>query len=341
MVKKVVTFGEIMLRLSTERHLRFSQANSFLATYGGSEFNVAVSLSNFNIATEFVTSIPANELGARALEEVRKKNVGTSYIDRKGKRLGVYYLETGASSRGSSVLYDRDDSSFGNISVGEINWDAVFKDANWFHWSGVSPGVSANAAEVCLEAVKAANKRGMKVSCDLNYRSKLWKYGKEPKEIMPELLRNSDIVLGDIDTACLMTGLEKLNPDYSDINSLPEVYMHFLEHYPNIKVMATTLRYSVNASHQKIGGVLYDRNKAYVATLREVIPVVDRVGSGDAFMGGLIYGLLDKPNNFQYAIDFAAAACCLKHSISGDYNLVSVAEVEKLMSGNEAALVAR
>ncbi|MEL4308660.1 sugar kinase [Joostella sp. CR20] len=340
-MKKVVTFGEIMLRLSTERHLRFSQANSFLATYGGSEFNVAVSLSNFNIPTEFVTAVPDNELGARALEEVRKKNVGTNCIIKNGKRLGVYYLETGASSRASSVLYDRDDSSFGTINANTINWDEIFNDAQWFHWSGISPGVSQNAADICLEAVKAAKEKGIMVSCDLNYRAKLWNYGVAPSEVMPNLLKYSDIVLGDIDTACLMTGKEKINPDYNNHYSLPEAYRYFLDSFPNIKLMATTLRYSVNASHQKIGGVIYDTNKTYFARLREVIPVVDRVGSGDAFMGGLIFGLISQPNNFQYAIDFAAAACCLKHSISGDYNLVSIAEVEKLINGNEAALVAR
>ncbi|EIJ40754.1 sugar kinase, ribokinase [Galbibacter orientalis DSM 19592] len=340
-MKKVVTFGEIMLRLSTERHLRFSQANSFLATYGGSEFNVAVSLSNFKINTEFVTSIPNNELGMRTLEEIRKKNVGSHFIQKQGKRLGVYYLETGAASRGSSVLYDREDSSFTTLKTGTIDWDTIFKNASWFHWSGISPGASEAVANVCLEAVKAAKKRGVKVSCDLNYRSKLWSYGKEPAEIMPELLRYNDLVLGDIDTACLMTGIDKINPDYSNTKALPQVYNYFLKHFPNIEFMATTLRYSVNASHQKIGGIFYDKNKAYIASQREVIPVVDRVGSGDAFMGGLIYGLIAKPYNFQYAIDFAAAACCLKHSISGDYNLVSVSEVENLILGNEAALVAR
>ncbi|MCF8716233.1 sugar kinase [Joostella atrarenae] len=340
-MKKVVTFGEIMLRLSTERHLRFSQANSFLATYGGSEFNVAVSLSNFDISTEFITSIPDSELGIRALEEIRKKNVGANFIQKKGNRLGVYYLETGASSRASNVLYDREASSFTSLTTGEIDWNSIFKNADWFHWSGISPGVSSEVSALCLEAIKVAKSLGISVSCDLNYRSKLWKYGKKPSEIMPELLKHCDLILGDLDTACLMTGLEKINPDYSQANILSEAYDSFLQHFPNIKVMATTLRYSLNASHQKIGGVLYDKNKVYVASLREVVPVVDRVGSGDAFMGGLIYGLIKQPDNLQYVIDFAAATCCLKHSIPGDYNLVSVSEVEKLISGNEAALVAR
>lgn len=330
-----------MLRLSTERHLRLSQANSFLASFGGSEFNVAVSLANFGIKSEFITKIPNNELGTRSMEEIRRKNVGTDFICTGGNRLGMYFLETGASSRASNVLYDREGSSFSEIQIDEIDWEMVFKDAQWFHWSGVTPAISENTAAICLEAIKQARKRNITVSCDINYRSKMWKYGKKPKDVMPKLLQYTDILLGDIDTACLVTGQKRMTPDYNNIEEVSKLYDAVLKKYPNIKIMATTLRYSINASHQKIGGIMYNRKEVIKATLREVIPVIDRVGSGDAFMGGLIFGLLSKPNNFQYAIDFAAAACCLKHSISGDYNLVSITEVEKLISGNEAALVAR
>ncbi|EIJ40734.1 sugar kinase, ribokinase [Galbibacter orientalis DSM 19592] len=337
----MITFGELLLRLSTERHLRLSQANSFLATFGGSEFNVAVSLANFGINCEFVTKIPTNELGERSLEEIRRKNVNTNYVIKGGKRLGVYFLETGASSRASNVLYDREDSSFANITLEDIEWNEVFNDADWFHWSGITPAISNNTALICLKALKEAKKRNITISCDLNYRSKMWKYGKEPQEVMPALLKYTDIVLGDIDTACLMIGQPKLNPDYNNLSKLPALYEEMLSKFPNIQTMATTLRYSVNASHQKIGGIIYNRKEIFKATLREVIPVVDRVGSGDAFMAGLIFGLLRDEKNYQYSIDFAAASCCLKHSISGDYNLVNIKEVEGLIKGSGAALVAR
>lgn len=340
-MNKVVAFGEIMLRLSTERHLRFSQAKFFAASYGGGEFNVAVSLANYGIQAEFVTRVPKNEIGACALKEMRKLNVGSSNVVQGGDRLGIYYLETGAGTRGSNVVYDRANSAIATTSPGDFDWEAILKDATWFHWSGITPAISENAAKACLEAVKTAHRLGLTISCDLNYRSKLWQYGKEPKEMMPELLKYSHIVLGDIDTANFMLGIPKVDPNYQDEASLPILYDKLFELCPNLKTVATTLRYSVSASHQRIGGILYDGKTVYNAAIKEVTPVVDRVGSGDAFMGGLIYGLLEYKNNQQKALDFAVAACCLKHTISGDYNLVTVEEVEKMLSGDATGKVSR
>ncbi|MCK7589093.1 sugar kinase [Subsaxibacter sp. CAU 1640] len=340
-MNKVVAFGEIMLRLSTERHLRFSQAKFFAASYGGGEFNVAVSLANYGIQAEFVTRVPKNEIGACALKEMRKLNVGSSNVVQGGDRLGIYYLETGAGTRGSNVVYDRANSAIATTSPGDFDWEAILKDATWFHWSGITPAISENAAKACLEAVKTAHRLGLTISCDLNYRSKLWQYGKEPKEVMPELLKYSHIVLGDIDTANFMLGIPKVDPNYQDEASLPVLYDKLFELCPNLKTVATTLRYSVSASHQRIGGILYDGKSVYNAAIKEVTPVVDRVGSGDAFMGGLIYGLLEYKNNQQKALDFAVAACCLKHTISGDYNLVTVEEVEKMLSGDATGKVSR
>jgi 2-dehydro-3-deoxygluconokinase len=340
-MSKVVTFGEIMLRLSTDSHLRFEQAKGFTATYGGGEFNVAVSLANYGANAEFVTRIPNNEIGTCALKEMRKMNVESKNVIFGGERLGIYFLETGSGVRGSNVVYDRAHSAMATLEKGMIDWAKVLEGATWFHWSGITPAISESAAQACLEAVKAAHQLGLTISCDLNYRSKLWQYGKTPSQVMPELLQYTNVILGDIDTAYFMLGQAKVNPDYQETTTLPALYNKVYELCPNLKTMATTLRYSVSASHQRIGGVLYDGKSIYNSAVREVTPVVDRVGSGDAFMGGLIFGLLEYQNDTQKALDFAVTACCLKHSIAGDYNLVTLKEVEDRLDGNGAALVSR
>ena len=340
-MSKVVAFGEIMLRFSTERHLRFSQAKAFTASYGGGEFNVCASLANYGIDAEFVTRLPENEIGACAVQEMRKMNVESKNIIYGGERLGTYYLETGAGTRGSNVVYDRAHSSMATIQKGIIDWEKVLEGATWFHFSGITAAISQSAAEACLEAVQVAHKLGLTISCDLNYRSKLWQYGKAPSEVMPELLQYSNVILGDIDTAYFMLGIPKVNPDYQDEKSLPALYSKLYELCPNLKTVATTLRYSVSASHQRIGGVLFDGISVYNAAVQEVTPVIDRVGSGDAFMGGLIYGLVEYKEDKQKALDFAVAACCLKHTIAGDYNLVTLKEVENMAGGNSAGLVSR
>jgi 2-dehydro-3-deoxygluconokinase len=340
-MNKVVTFGEIMLRLSTDSHLRFEQAKGFTATYGGGEFNVAVSLANYGANAEFVTRIPNNEIGTCALKEMRKMNVESKNVIFGGERLGIYFLETGSGVRGSNVVYDRAHSAMATLEKGMIDWVKVLQGATWFHWSGITPAISESAAQACLEAVKAAHQLGLTISCDLNYRSKLWQYGKTPSNVMPELLHYTNVILGDIDTAYFMLGQAKVNPDYQDTTTLPSLYDKVFELCPNLKTMATTLRYSVSASHQRIGGILYDGKSIYNSAVREVTPVVDRVGSGDAFMGGLIYGLMEYKNDTQKTLDFAVTACCLKHSIAGDYNLVTLKEVEDRLDGNGAALVSR
>jgi len=340
-MNKVVAFGEIMLRLSTERHLRFAQAKTFTASYGGGEFNVSVSLANYGVNAEFVTRLPENEIGACALKEMRKMNVESKNVIFGGERLGTYYLETGAGTRGSNVVYDRAHSAMASIQKGMIDWEKVLEGATWFHWSGITTAISESAAEACLEAVKVAHQLGLTISCDLNYRSKLWQYGKTPSEVMPELLQYTNVILGDIDTAYFMLGQAKVDPNYQDLRSLPALYNKLFDLCPNLKTVATTLRYSVSASHQRIGGVLFDGKSIFNAAIQEVTPVVDRVGSGDAFMGGLIYGLLEYSNNTQRALDFAVAACCLKHTIAGDYNLVTLKEVENMLDGNVTGLVSR
>lgn len=338
---KVVTFGEIMLRLSTEDNLRFSQAKSFIATYGGGEFNVAASLVNYGILAEFVTRLPQNEMGQAALSEIRKANVDSSNIQFGGERLGTYYLEKGSGFRASNVIYDRAHSAMATIQKGTILWEEIFKNATWFHWSGITPAISQSAADVCLEAIIMAKKMGLRISCDLNYRSKLWQYGKSPSQIMPEMLQHTNVILGDIDTAFFMLGFPKVNPNYKNIEEIKPLYSQILQHCPSLKTIATTLRYSINASHQQIGGLLFQDDTIYSTETFDLPNVVDRVGTGDAFMGGLLYGLIKFPKDFQKITNFAVAACCLKHTISGDYNLATFAEVQNLSNGNTNGLVSR
>jgi 2-dehydro-3-deoxygluconokinase len=345
-MKKVVTFGEIMLRLSTPDHLRFSQVHSLNAGFGGGESNVAVSLANYSIPVDFVTRLPDNDLGRSALMELRKRGVWVDNILFGGDRLGIYFLETGAVSRGSQVLYDRDHSSFSTIEKGMVDWQKIFKDAQWFHWTGITPAISQNAADVCLEAIQAANQLGITVSTDLNYRKKLWKYGKKPEEVMQEMVSGCDIILGNEEDA------EKhfnIHPDTVDVtkgNSMDarayeSVCIKLMERFPRAKKVITTLRGSISASHNTWSGLLYNGNEFLVAPTYEITHIVDRVGGGDSFMGGLIYGLIKYDGDDQKALNFAVAASCLKHTIYGDANLVSVGEVEKLMSGDASGRVSR
>ncbi|MGB3776206.1 MAG: sugar kinase, partial [Leeuwenhoekiella sp.] len=258
-------------------------------------------------------------------------HINTDHLQLGGERLGIYFLEQGAGLRSSSVVYDRENSALAMVTPGMFDWDAIFENASWFHWSGVTPALSQSAADVVLEALKVAKSKGVKVSCDLNYRSKLWKYGKEPHQIMPELLTYSHVILGDIDTAYFMMGRDRVDPDYSATDVLPDLYKPLFDQCTDLEYVATSLRNSISTSHQRIGGILYDKNTIYRAASYEVNYVVDRVGSGDAFMAGLIYGLMKLPT--QQDIDFATAACVLKHTVPGDLNRVSVAEVNQVIAG--------
>lgn len=336
-----------MLRLSPPGFLRFSQANSFDVVYGGGESNVAVSLANYGVPVEFVTRLPKNDIGECALMEMRKRNVGTQHIVYGGDRLGIYFLETGAVSRGSKVVYDRSHSAVSEIKPGMIDWDTVFKDAKWFHWTGITPAISQAAADVCLEAVKVARKMGVTISTDLNYRAKLWNYGVEPEAIMTELTSYCDIILGNEEDAEKHFGIKPEGLDITTQGShvkaeaFLSVCQQMMKKFPNAKKVITTLRGSISASHNTWAGVLYDGKTMYKSTEYQITDIVDRVGGGDSFMGGLIYGLLEYPEDDQNALDFAVAASCLKHTIKGDANLATIDEVEKLMGGDASGRVAR
>jgi len=345
-MKKVVTFGEIMLRLTPPAMRRFSQASSFDVIYGVGESNVAVSLAKYGVPVEFVTRPPQYDICECALMEMRKRNVGTQHIIRGGERLGIYFLEIGAVSRGSKVVYDRAHSAMSTIEAGMIDWDQVFDGADWFHWTGITPALSQGAADACLEAIQAANRLGVTVSTDLNYRKKLWKYGKAPGEVMPALVEGCDIILGNEEDAEKHFGLHPEAVDVTQGHSVDSTAYHsvlkqLMQRFPRAKKVITTLRGSISASHNSWSGVMYDGEKFYTAPTYQITHIVDRVGGGDSFMGGLIYGLLTYPDDDQKALNFAVAASCLKHTIYGDANLVTVDEVNKLTSGDASGRVSR
>jgi len=333
-----------MLRLAAPGYLRFQQSSQLTSTFGGGEANVAVSLTNYGIPVDFVTRLPQNDIGIWCEKEIKKHGVNTSNIIWGGERLGIYFLETGAVSRGSKVVYDRAHSAISTIEKGMINWEKIFEGADWFHWTGITPAISKGAADVCLEAIQAANKLGLTVSTDLNYRKKLWKWGKTPAEIMPKLVAGCDIILGNEEDAHKVFGIHPEGVDVTQGHVSGEAYrsvgQQLMKKFPRAKKVIITLRGSKSANHNSWSGVLWDGKKLFQAPTYEITHIVDRVGGGDSFMGGLIYGLKTF-NNDQDALNFAVAASCLKHTVYGDFNLVSVDEVEKLMGGDASGRVAR
>lgn len=344
MSKRVVTLGEIMLRLSTPGYQRFAQATSLEVNYGGGEANVAVSVANYGLESRFITKLPKNDIGRACRMELEKYGVDTSQLSYGGERLGIYFLETGAVARASKVVYDRAHSSFSEVSENDFDWDAIFEGADWFHWTGITPAVSQGAANVCLKAIEAANDKGITVSCDLNYRKNLWKYGKKAGEIMPELVAGCDVVLGNEEDAEMVLGIKPEGIDVTGGHVEAEAYRsvseQIMKQYPRVKKVITTLRGSISANHNTWSGVLFDGKNLYTAPTYQITHIVDRVGGGDSFMGGLIYGLLTYDDD-EKALQFGTAASCLKHTIPGDFNQVTVEEVEKLMGGDASGRVSR
>jgi len=345
MSKKIVTFGEIMLRLSPPGYQRFSQARSFDVIYGGGEANVAASLANYGLQVDFITRIPENDIGEACIAYLRQYGIGVDKIVRGGERLGIYFLEVGSMQRGSKVVYDRAHSAISTVEPGMIDWPTVFADADWFHWTGITPAISAGTATVCLNAVQTAKDMGLTISCDLNYRKKLWKWGKSPSEVIPELVKFTDVAIGNEEDADKVFGIKAPESDVTagkvEAGKYQFVCEKLAERFPNLKTIAITLRGSINASHNTWSGVLWHENNFYKGLRFDITHIVDRVGGGDSFMGGLIYGLRTYGQDYQRSLDFAIAASCLKHSIFGDFNLVTVAEVEKLMSGDASGRVSR
>ena len=344
MSKKVVTFGEIMLRLSTPGFSRFVQSDSLTATFGGGEANVAVSLANYGLKSYFVSKLPKHELGQAAVNSLRKFGVNDEYIVRGGDRIGIYYLESGASQRASKVIYDRSNSSVTTLTKSELNWGKIFEGADWFHWTGITPALGKNSRECLLNECIAAKKKGITVSADLNYRAKLWTT-KEARTAMVPLMEYVDVCIANEEDAEKSLGFTagKTNVGGAEIDEHGYIQLvNELKKKFNFRCVAITLRESFSASRNGWSAIMHDDKdcKEPYRSKKYDIQVVDRVGGGDSFASGLIYGLLSKQNT-KDALEFAVAASCLKHSIIGDFNLVSVDEVEKLVKGSGSGRVER
>src|SRR6478736_5415695 len=332
MKNRVVTFGEIMMRLSTPGFARFTQVESLNLLYAGSEANVAASLSTLGIPSEHVTRFPNNDFGRAATQTLQRYGVDTRHILYGDERMGVYFLENGAVHRASRIIYDRFDSAFAHIKPGMINWEEVLKGSTWFHWTGITPAISQGAADVCLEALMAARKLGLTISGDVNYRRNLWQYGKSAGDVMPVLIGLTDIIVGGLADFenCLGISADNYETGCQSV----------MKFNPSVKKIASTIRESISSSHNKLTGILWNGKKILSSTEYDITHIVDRVGTGDAFMAGLIYGWLSKKDN-QQTIEFATAAAALKHTMEGDVNLATVAEVEALVKGENVGKLLR
>jgi len=338
-----LTIGEIMLRLKTPGHERFFQSPIFEATFGGGEANVAVALSNFGLNAGFVTALPDNDIGEAALRELRSFGVDTTHIRRSGSRIGIYYLETGANQRPSKVLYDRANSSIAQVAPGDFDWNTIFEGAKWLHITGITPALSQSASDLSFEAIKAAKKKGLTVSCDFNYRGKLWKYGKSAVEVMTELVRYVDVGIANEEDCQKSLGVTvdvDVQSGDLEMKKYEALSQEMMEEFPNLTIMAITLRQSRSADQNGWSACLRDSDGFHSSQHYEITDIVDRIGGGDSFASALIYAL-DSYDDTQEALEFAVAASCLKHSIAGDFNRVSVSEVRNLMSGDGSGRVQR
>jgi len=342
-IKRIITFGEVMLRLRSPGSERLLQSPLLEATFGGGEANVAVSLANFGFDVAFCTALPKNIIGDACESELKKWGVDTSLIIRNRGRMGTYYLEKGANQRSSIVVYDRSYSAMSIAKPGDIDWEKVFNNAEWFHITGITPAISKSAMELSFEAVKKAREKGVTISCDFNFRSKLWKYGKAATDIIPELVKYVDYGIANEEDCQKSLGIKvdvKVESGVLDTEKYKALSEKVLRIFPNLKAIAITLRESASADINGWSGCMDDRENFYLSRKYEIRDIVDRVGGGDAFAAGLIYGL-NTYKDKQQALEFAVAASCLKHSVLGDFNRVSVAEVEKLKGGDVSGRVQR
>ncbi len=342
---RIISFGEIMLRLKSPGHERFFQSPSLEATFGGGEANVAVSLTLLGKQGVFVTALPANPVGDGAVNELRKYGVDVSHIRRTKGRVGLYFLETGANQRPSHVVYDREDSAVSLVKSGDFSWKEIFADASWFHITGITPALSQSAADSAIEAVMEAKKAGLTVSVDLNYRKKLWNYGKTAPEVMRALVKYADVIIANEEDIQKCLGIEETPVNVSsgnlDIDMYQKLTRRVKEEFPNLSHVAVTLRESRSADRNGWSAAMSGKSGFYRSQKYEIDDIIDRVGGGDSFSAGLIFGLLEFPEDEKYALEFAAAASCLKHSIDGDFNLTKRAEVESLCKGDGSGRVQR
>lgn len=342
-MKRVVTFGEIMLRLKSPGNERLFQSPLLEATFGGGECNVAVSLSNFGLEAAFVSAVPANNLGDAAIAEAKKFGVDTRFVKRQGERLGIYFLETGSNQRASKVTYDRAYSSIATASRGDFDWDAVFAGADWFHITGITPALSQSAADLSLEAVQQARAKGLPVSCDYNYRKNLWQYGRSAPEVMRELVKHVTVGIANEEDCQKSLGIDvdvDVHSGELETEKYRQMAQRVMDEFPNLEKQAITLRESRSADRNGWGACLHNGADFLMSAKYEITDIVDRVGGGDSFAAGLVYGLLTADSD-QKALDFATAASCLKHTIPGDFNRVTVPEVQALMKGDASGRVQR
>ena len=342
---RVVTFGEIMLRLVPPNLERPLQSGMFVATFGGGEANVAVSTANYRLPTSYVTVLPEKHpVADGCIAELRRFGIDTSHIVRGPGRMGIYFLEPGANQRPSKVTYDRDNAAVAIAKPGAIDWNAVFADATWFHITGITPALSQSAADLSIEAVKTAREKGVTISCDFNYRKNLWKYGKTAQEVMTELVKYVDVGIANEEDCQMSLGITidvDVESGELDVEKYKALSDKVLAAFSQMKVLAITLRESVSASHNGWSAVLNDRESFFHSRKYQITNIVDRVGGGDSFSGGLIYGLNAFEDDHGNALEFAVAASCLKHSIPGDFNRFTAAEVEGLMKGGGSGRVQR
>ncbi len=337
-MKKIVTFGQIMMRLSPPGFARFSQAHSFDITYAGGEANVSIATAQWGIDAVHVTRFPDSDLGRAAVMYLRKYGLNTSQIQFGGDRLGVYYVENGATARASQVIYDRLNDSFCTLSPSDFDWPKILEGADWFHFTGITPALSESAAQACLEAVKTARQLGVKISADVNYRKGLWQWGKTPQEIMPELVSYCDLIVCGNSNAEDLFGIFPVEGEKNKwVSSMKQV----MERYPSLKLIVDTKRDSISASHNRLKGKTWDGQKYYKTVEHDIHHIIDRIGSGDAFIAGFLYGYDYFKQDIQRTLDFATAAAALKHTVEGDFNLVSVEEVERLASGDTSGKLSR
>ena len=342
-MQRYITFGEIMLRLKAPGQERLFQSPSLEATFGGGEANVAVGLARLGLDAAFLSVIPENAVGAACIGELRRQGVDTSLVLRKGERLGIYFMEPGANQRPSKVIYDRAHSAIAEASVNDVDWNKVFEGATWFHISGITPAISQSAADLSLEAVKKARTGGLTVSCDLNFRKKLWKYGKTAPEVMTDLMSYVDVAVGNEEDCQKSLGMNadmKIESGKLEVEKYQELTKKTLERFPNLNRIAITMRESHSADHNGWSAVLNNGKDFFVSKHYEIRDIVDRVGTGDSFAAGLIYGLTNLGSDPE-ALEFAVAASCLKHSIPGDLPLLSLDEVENLVKGSGSGRVQR
>jgi 2-dehydro-3-deoxygluconokinase len=342
-MKRVVTFGEIMLRLKSPGHERLFQSPLLEATFGGGECNVAVSLANFGIAAAFVTAVPADNIGDAAVAEARRFGVDTRFIRRQGERLGIYFLETGSNQRPSKVTYDRAHSSIATAKTGDFDWDSILVDVDWFHITGITPALSQSGADLALEAVQQARAKGIQVSCDYNYRKNLWKYGRTAPSVMRELVKHVTVGIANEEDCQKALGIDvdvDVHSGELEMEKYSQMAQRVMDEFPNLEKQAITLRESRSADRNGWGASLHNGREFLLSAKYEITDIVDRVGGGDSFAAGLIYGLLTYDGD-QQALDFATAASCLKHTVPGDFNRVSVAEVQALMKGDASGRVQR